>query len=195
MKQKTNNSFSVIIGLIAILAIGYFAYKLIVLIFEKTDKLDANVIVAVLAGTFTVLGYFITRYLERSKLIEQQIREQKLPIYVEFIDFVFKIFEQTKNNQAIDSDELEKFYWNLNRKSILWLSDKSLKSYIDWKNQIIQYSEIENNSSESTTKMLLAFEKLLLDFRKDIGHKNEGISNGDILTIFINDWHKYKDLK
>ena len=93
------------LGLLIIGAVGFFIVKLIILLFAKIDKVDPNIIVALIAGTVTIIGYFITRYFEKKKIIEQQIREQKLPVYEEFIEFLFDIFKQTKNNKPIKEDK------------------------------------------------------------------------------------------
>lgn len=196
MNSKLSNSITVVLGFIVIIVIGYFVYKMTALIISKIDNLDANILVAILAAASTIIGFYITRYLERKKIIEQQIREQKLPIYGEFIDFMFKIFENTKANskEHISTEEMNKFFWNLNKKSILWLSDNTLKSYVTWKNSISNINESNENKELAGTKLLLDFENLLLDFRKDIGHKNENIDQGDLLKMFVNDWDKHIEM-
>jgi hypothetical protein len=36
--------------------------------------------------------------------------------------------------------------------------------------------------------MIFAFEDLLFEMRKDLGHSNSGLSKGDLLRMFINDY-------
>ncbi|MCO6147381.1 hypothetical protein [Flavobacterium sp. NRK1] len=62
-------------------------------------KLDINLIVAIIGATVTLLGYYVTRYLERKKEIEFQIRNKKIPIYEEFFEFYFKVIFGTKNGK------------------------------------------------------------------------------------------------
>ncbi|MDD3771613.1 MAG: hypothetical protein PHC38_03045 [Weeksellaceae bacterium] len=197
MNTGKKEIFSMIIGFLILLAIGFFVYKLTIIIIEKADKLDANIIVAILAGAFTIIGFYITRFLEKKKLIEQQIREQKLPIYEEFIDFIFKVFENTKENskEHVSEAEMQKFFWKLNRKSILWLSDNTLKSYITWRNGIEDFAKNNPDNKKAGAYILLDFERLLLDFRKDIGHKNANIKQGDIILMFVNDWKQHIETK
>ena len=80
----------------------------------------------------------------------------------------------------------------MNKKSILWLSDQTLKSYAKWKNLSIDYSDLENKTHDDGVEIMIALEKLLFDFRKDIGHKNKDLDTGDILSLFLTDWNKYK---
>jgi len=189
------NIISFLIRLVVIVLAGYFIFKGIDLFFGKIDKINPNIAVAIIAGSVTITGYFITRYLERKKIIEQQIREQKLPVYEEFVSFLFSFLQKSKNKKQINDQKLQDFFWTMNKKSILWLSDRTLKSYIKWKNDTGKYSKLEGNDLEKSLSILLTLENLLKDFRMDIGHKNKNIQEGDILSLFINDWEKIKEVK
>ena len=195
MKNSKSQFGFGILGIIILAGVIFLIYRVIVLTITKVDGINANVLVALIAGTVTITGYFITRYLEKRKLIEQQIREQKIPVYEEFMEFFFKLFKNTKDKKNIDSKELEDFFWKMHEKSILWLSDKTFKSYINWKNTSSKFADLKNKSQEENMEMLLLFEQLLLDFRKDIGHKNKNLESGDLLSLFINDWEIFKNKK
>lgn len=172
-----------------LIGIGYLGYKFVEISIDNIDKVDSNIVVALIAGTITILGYFITRYLERKKQIEQEIRKQKLPIYEEFLDFIFKFMVGNRKNNISEQD-LEQFMFNFNKKSIIWLSDESLKAYVNWRTALNRISGNEKNDKGTLTQ-LIEFEKLLLAFRKDIGHSNQNLNSGDILSVFINDIDKY----
>ena len=195
MNYKLRNILLFIVGLMIIGLIGFLIYNSIEFLIVSIDKINPNIIVAIIAGTVTIVGYFVTRYLEKKKIIEQQIREQKLPVYEEFIDFIFSIFKQAKNNKQINDKKLEEFFWNMNKKSILWLSDRTLKSYVKWKKLTSEYANNENKTDIDSLMIMTSLENLLKDFRADIGHKNKDIEVGDILSLFINDWKKYDKLK
>jgi len=195
MKNGKNQIFYNIIGIFFSGGILYFGYRLITYFISKIDSIDANILIALIAGTVTITGYFITRYFEKKKIIEQQIREQKIPVYEEFIEFFFKLFRNTKEKAEIDTNERNDFMWRMNKKSILWLSDKTFKSYVTWKNMSIKFADTEVKSEAENIKMLQLFEQLLLDFREDIGHKNKNIQKGDLFSLFITDWEKYRNRK
>lgn len=195
MKNSKSQFWFDLLGIILLAGVIFLIYRVIVLTITKVDSIDANVLIALIAGTVTITGYFVTRYLEKRKLIEQQIREQKIPVYEEFMEFFFKLFKNAKDKKYIDSKESVDFFWKMHEKSILWLSDKTFKSYINWKNTSSRFADIENKTQEENMKMLLLFEQLLLNFRKDIGHKNEYLESGDILSLFINDRGIFKNKK
>ena len=195
MREKLQNILYFLLGLGLLAGFGFLIYKLSVKLLEHIDKINPTIFVALIAGTVTIVGYFITRYLERKKLIEQQIREQKLPTYEQFIDFIFKIFKSAKTNQPLTDEELQELYWNLNKKAILWLSDKTLKSYTNFRDSSTRLSTLENPTQSDNLTVLLAFEQLLLDFRTDIGHDNKNLESGDILSLFITDMNELKGIK
>ncbi|MFH6985803.1 hypothetical protein [Marinoscillum luteum] len=177
-----------LLGLGVLLGLLYLVYKAMIYFGSNLGAIDANVLVAMIAGTVTITGFFVTRYLEKKKLIEQQLREQKLPTYEEFIEFIFKILNGEKLKKPMSDKQLHELFWNLNKKSILWLSDRSLDSYVMWKSAVNNYSTNPNPTKEDGLKILLLLEQLFLDFRKDIGHKNANLTEGKILSLFINDW-------
>ena len=59
---------------------------------------NINLIIAIIGGTITLSSFFITRYLERKKEIEFEIRNKKIPIYEEFFNFYFKVVLGGKND-------------------------------------------------------------------------------------------------
>lgn len=184
--SKISQAISTIIALAIIGGIGFLIYKLIQLFFANSDKVDSSIVVAIIAGSITILGYFITRYLERKQKIEQQIREQKIPIYEEFLKFFFEMLSREKTNK-MSAEDMQQFIAKFNERAIIWLSDDSLKAYIEWRDQTTKTSNDKDNNLTS----LVEFEKLLLSFRRDIGHKNLNLKRGDLLSMFINDLDQY----
>lgn len=187
--MKIKAIFILIFSLSILFGVGLFFVKITEIIFDNLEKINPNILVAIIGSSVTILGYFISRYLEKKKLIEQQIREQKLPAYDEFLEFIFKILKNSKNNKKLTDKELIDLFYSLNKKSILWLSDNSLKAYKEWR--IKSLSITENNSRTAGIEMMALLEKMLYEFRKDIGHKNEDLKTGDLLSLFINDWDTY----
>lgn len=187
--KNTSNFFTGIIGLLFLGGIGYFIFKGITLIVIDFDKININIFVAIIGGTITISSFFITRFLEKIKNIEIEIRNKKIPIYEEFFDFYFKIIFGTENKEKMSNDEMITFFRGFNQKAIIWFPDNILKSYIDWKKNLIHYSE--NTNSENLRKLLIEQEVLMHQFRKDIGHSNKNLIQGDISSLYINDIEKF----
>ncbi|WP_183565119.1 hypothetical protein [Mucilaginibacter sp. SP1R1] len=186
--MKNKISFWTIIGFILLFGVvGYLGYILISTFIKSIQLVSPNIIAAIIAGLVTVTGYFISRNFERKKIIEQQIREKKLPVYEEFINFLFNVMMSSKTDTPVSDKEMEKFLIDFNKKSIIWLSDNSLNAFIKWRSAAVNAA----NSSDKTIQNLFIMEELLLEFRKDIGHSNKGLKRGDLLTMFVNDMEQY----
>src|SRR5437868_12806552 len=127
-----NPTLSILLQYLYKFAVLFLVFILVSLVFNYVSKIDPNpnIIVAFIAGIFTVSGYFITRYFERKRIIEQEIRKQKLPVYEEFIAFFYRILKGVKDEKPLSQTELETFIMNFNQKSIIWLSDASLQAYL-----------------------------------------------------------------
>lgn len=155
--KSASNFISGIIGLLFIIGVGYFIYKGITLI--DFDKININIFVAIIGGTITISSFFITRFLEKRKTIEIEIRNKKIPIYEEFFDFYFKIIFGNANNENMSHEEMIAFFRGFNQKAIIWFPDNILKSYINWKKNLIYFSE--NNNNENLRKLIIEQEELM----------------------------------
>lgn len=183
------NILQIFISLITLSAIIYLFYIILQYIVDNIGKLDANIFIGILGATVTITSFFITRYLERKKMIEMDIRNKKIPIYEEFINFYFKIIFQSKNKKkSNDNDEIIDFFRSFNQKAIIWFPDKILKAYIDWKHNIINFSQQEISLKD----IILMHEEFLKLIREDIGHHNKEIQNWDISSLYINDLDEIK---
>lgn len=154
-------------------------------------ELDINLVIAVIGASVTFIGYYVTRFLERKKEIEFQIRNKKIPIYEEFFQFYFKVVfnDKEKKGKKLSEDYMILFFQQFNQKAIIWFPDNILISYINWKKELSYFSE--NNSPENLKKLILLQEDLMKEFRKDIGHKNDKINKGDISSLYINGLEGY----
>ncbi|MBL1220970.1 hypothetical protein JET18_08985 [Chryseobacterium sp. L7] len=174
-----------IIALLFIVGIGYLLYKIIIIVFLNFNKIDINIFVAIIGGTITITSFFITRYLERKKTIELEIRNKKIPIYEEFFEFYFSIIFKSNTDEEITTDQMVKFFQQFNQKAIIWFPDNILKSYIEWKQNLTNFS---NNQGVSLRDIILHQEQFMSQIRKDIGHTNKNLALGDISSLYINDF-------
>jgi hypothetical protein len=186
-----------IMAIVFIIFVCYGLYHLIFLLISKIDKIDANMFSIIVGGFVAITGYFITRHFERKKESEQKIREQKIPVYERFIDFYFEKFREIKKNRGFikseENNELMDFFWDMKRKSILWLSDDTFHAYLNWEKQYREELRLlkksgENYDNDKLVAYYLRFTDVLLEFRKDIGHKNRNIKSEDISSLIISDF-------
>lgn len=191
--KKISSYFYGIIGIGFMAGFLYFLYKMFTILIENINKVNPTIIVAFIAGSVTIIGYFVARYLEKQKTIEIQIREQKLPVYDEFIGFFIQKLMGAEYQSLSDVEkaaEIQDFMARFTQKGLLWFSDDTLLAFINWK-----YSSqvLSGNTEDDTIESLRILEALLLAFRKDVGHSNKNIKKGDLLSLFVNDIYKYRD--
>ncbi len=186
MKTFINLLYS-IAALLFIGVVGYFIFKVIKYLISNLDKVNANLFVGILGATVTLTGYFITRYFERKKMIEIEIRNKKIPVYEEFVNFYFKLIN-SKDQKEPEDDFIVNFFQNFNQKAIVWFPDDILKSYISWRRNLVSY----NLDKRNLRSVILDQEDFMKKIREDIGHENKNIGEYEISSLYINDIEKFK---
>jgi len=102
---------------------------------------------------------------------------------VQFIIFAAVMFKSNTDEQ-VTTEEMVKFFQQFNQKAIIWFPDNILKSYVEWKHNLTNFS---NNQGISLKEIILHQEQFMNQIRKDIGHKNKNLILGDISSLYIND--------
>ena len=65
------------------------------------------------------------------------------------------------------------------RKLILWGGRRVIKEYSAFRDLGFRLA------GESDALLLLSFEKVLFEIRRDLGHSNRGLRQGDLLSLYI----------
>ena len=92
---------------------------------------------------------------------------------------------------ALDESENHmKFIGCYTEKLTIWGSDGVMKEWRNLRMGAVSRGEGEVSNAEGA-QMLFRYESLLLEIRKDLGHKNHGFKRGTLLGLFVNDVDKY----
>lgn len=194
--MKETKWWHVLLGIIIVLVIFIVGWISLSFLWNELREifvgLKKEVAAALIAGVATVLvsvlSVILTKYYERKRKIEQEIREKKIPMYVEFVEFWFRVlYSKNITGKKIEEKEMIEFFSDFTQKVMVWGSDEVL---ILWSRYRRAFVDIEDPKSVSPEK-LFDFEDLLMAIRKDMGHKNKGVIKGDLLGLFINDIDKY----
>jgi len=144
-------------------------------------EVAAAIIAAMATVIVSVISIMVAKYYERKLVIEQEIRQRKIPMYEEFIAFLFTVLMSDKTGETKPSEqEMMAFFNKFTQKITIWGSDEVL---LEWS----RYRQASVDNPDDVTNTLFRFEQLLLAIRKDTGHSNTNINRGDILRLFIND--------
>lgn len=185
-QSNSLNARSILSFLIGILFLAGFVWVLILAI-TKLPLMFAGLNPALFTAAATVIAAAFTvtagRYFERRKEIEAAYRDKKTVIYDQFLVELFRIFLESKVDQANANQEADpdmvKFLREHHRKLILWSGPQGLKAYSEW------YRLLQTSPPSAQT--VLKLEKFFLALRADLGHSNKGLKEGDILRFILND--------
>jgi len=189
--KKFLNFINIVFGLILIALIGWGIIAFLRLYWQSVTSLEPNLASAIIAASATmivaVLTVVIAKYYERKQEIENQQREKKIEVYEQFMEKWFdKLLvmskNKDKNKNVLDDEEFVQFLSEFTRKLILWGSNGVVKKY-----SFFRQGSLTPAQDSSPYAILYNFEQVLFEIRKDIGHSNQTLKSGDLLTLFIND--------
>lgn len=180
---------NLILGSLLIISLVYGLYSIVNYLISILASLQQEVSATIIAGMVTIivsiLSITIGKYYERKMVIEKELREKKIPMYEEFIEFFLNMFLSKKiKDKEMSDDEMNNFFNKFTQKLLVWGSDEVISQWSNYRRKVLK-------NPQDTEKTMFEFEKLLLAIRKDTGHANKNINQGDLLGLFINDIDDY----
>jgi len=149
--------------------------------------LNPNVAAAIVAAfatvTVSVLTVVVGKRLEAIALLTKEHREKKTPVYEDFMGFWLKYLSSNRAGATpLSDEEAIKFLTDYTQRMVVWGSDEVIAAWVKFR-----YSSMSLPQSRDPNSVLLDLENLILAIRRDLGHKNRGFKQGDILRTFVND--------
>lgn len=200
-KNKLSSIKDIILGLLILAIIGYVIVWLLGLFIgyvgsfvNRLSNMDAVVIVALITGSVSILGVVISSIV--SKIIEYRqntkryLYEKKEEPYSEFIEMVYKMQKNVKENKEYNEKEMLDDIFSFSKKLTLWGSSKVIRKWL-------AFRKISQEQNDNPTDNLFILEEIIFEIRKDRGQKKNSLKQGDILAFFVNDIKDYlpKDKK
>ena len=197
-------SFGFLIGIIFLAwKISIFGLERISLFFKyiediyKDGTLPLPLIILACTTLATITTAIITTLINKSNSLNLQIRteqrEKKALVYEELTGFFFeRIFaSKSKSDENLPSkEELEReiiaFLTSYTPKIIMWGSDEVLREFYLFRDISLK---VESDPGK-VFDVIRKFEEVLFSIRRDLGHKNKGLKEGNILGLFVNDVEK-----
>jgi hypothetical protein len=136
------------------------------------------------------IGFLTKHYIEKNKEIANELTKQRREIYQQYVNLIIDLFSKNKINQKKKEDNLLTELFEFYKKYILYASPNVIKAFSDYFQFIYNQNDFEND--KDSKKSLEFMTKIMLEMRKDIGLKNDGLGeNGEmLLRALINDYHK-----
>ena len=181
---------TIILGftLVAFVCWGIYllANKVISVFIQLEATVAASLIVASATIIVSVISVLLAKFLEHKSEISKEMRIKKIPVYTDLINFMFRISFAEKRGQKPPTDkEILDFFQGFTEKIVVWGSDDVINAFNAFRTfaQKTQTTQNEN--------ILFVAETLFLAVRKDLGHKNKGLTKGKLLGLFVNDIENY----
>jgi len=135
-----------------------------------------------IAGVISLFGIYFNRRADRIREIAASLRPKKAEVYEEFMRFWVGALMAVKDGKAaieVADDEFRNFFATFTQKLIVWGSDDVIREYRTFRRIAQQES--------GSLRTMIQFEHLLFAIRKDLGHKNERLTQADLLGLWVND--------
>jgi len=162
---------------------------------SSISSIDTAVIVAVISGAVAVIGLIVNSIMSyRTKRMEyryseirekqQELREKQekmIDPYNKLVNLIFEILNLTKQNKTINDIDLIRKMAEFNVAVLLYGSNEVISK---WGNYRVNMA---NPEGLDPSKSMLKLEEVLYVIREDLGFSKKEMSEGDILSLFIND--------
>ena len=187
--NKKQNKKQLAFGFILIGFIIYVTYLLLSKFWSIFSSVDPKLGVSIIAASGTIIvtliSVLVSKHLDRKAQILAHLREKKVPIYEKIINFIFSFtFAEKLGEKQPTEKEIIKFFAEVTQELVIWGSDEIIDAFYKFRMENIDNA---NGIQSEPTEILFTVENLLLAIRKDLGHKNQNIPRGKLLSLFIND--------
>jgi hypothetical protein len=171
---KLDTTFGLIV--LAVLAAG-----LVWVLLEgirRAPEVVGSLLTALGAVTAVVYG----RAWEKRKELEQARREKIAPVYSRMAEvFHGSMGDNAKYGEADLIDAFNEWAHS----ALLWAPAPVIRAFNEWR------ATLPADGEEPSPAVGIGFERLLYAFREDLGNKRDGLGEGDLLRVFINDIDDY----
>jgi hypothetical protein len=188
MKTKLITILRFLFALALLGGIAWGIYFVVAKVFRSLTNIQSDISVAIVAAsatiTVSIVSLIISKVMETRAAITQELRAKKIPIYEDLISTLFKyLFAEKLGEKKMSEAELTRFFANLTEKLTIWGSDGIIRAFSTFR--------LASSSVAKPEDILFIYENLLLEIRKDLGHKNRNLKRGTVLSLFINDIDQY----
>jgi predicted membrane metal-binding protein len=181
------------LGLVILAILAALGFAALSLFWGGLVAMPPEILAPMVVTAGTIISVVVTvvggQLLQRRAATDKAQRRRKVEIYERFMEKwadllqLGKTAEQRRPINPNDPKTVE-YLAQFSREVILWGSDRVLRQYSTFMGQTRRASSENPKGGEEA---LFLFEKTLLELRRDLGHSNRGVAEGDILRLFVTD--------
>ncbi|XGV86390.1 MAG: hypothetical protein ACAF42_12565 [Limnothrix sp. BL-A-16] len=182
--SNSQQSSGIWVGLAVIVWLASF---FVISVIDKLNAINPDLSKSLVsAGTpivIALISVMIAKLWEQRLQKQQEIRMKKMPVYEKQIKDILKIILAEKYGDTIpEQSAIEKGFLDFTQELIVWGSPEVIQAWSSFKTY--------DWSSSSPKDSLLRLEEFMLVIRKDLGNNNSILKKGDLVKLFINDFHE-----
>ena len=114
----------------------------------------------------------------KKREIESRHFSDKREGYMNFIDILFDFIKDIKHVEEIDQKELEKNMLKFKKSLLVWGNSDLIRA---WN----KYEINANNLQGDPSGIIMEMDRALKAIRKDLGHSDAALSDGELVSIFL----------
>ncbi|MED5388942.1 MAG: hypothetical protein VX793_08835 [Pseudomonadota bacterium] len=175
---------NLILGIMLLVSTVLIAAWLIIMFGGWVSSLDKSVLGPLLAALVGLTGILVTQWSSKSREIAESHRESKVKVYDLFFDIIeMFLYESDRDEKVMVDGELspvaKRLFAEFSRGLLIWGSPGVIEAWLS-------YKKITSNSP-TTPEIMLSVDRMLKEIRKDLGNKNFGLHQGDLVRIYLKD--------
>ena len=163
---------------VLILGLGTF-------LFAWLSPLNPSVAAAVIAATAaaltSVFSLIATRLYEQKARTRSEQHPKRVECYEVFMKFFFRMLSGVKDGNATTEAEMLAFMREFTPAVMIWGADPVLKEFAGWRSVISDPARMKADP----LAYIHAFNLVVLAMRRDLGHRNRGVDEQTIATMYL----------
>lgn len=172
MGARTQTLFGMAILLVIV---GLFAWG-----FIEAVQADAAVVGAVATAALGAGGVFWQQRQSEKARLREAHRDRMTPVYHELLK---RVWQQAGQESQEPSEDVAEFMRDLKaRQLILGAPREMIQAFNRWEREAKAAQERNDNVA-----VVFAWEELLRAMRRDLGHNDSGLPQGELLRVFMTD--------
>lgn len=162
------------IGFVLIVLLAFLVFLLLHWLWRNLSReLLVTLVVAVITVVGSVWTARSTKLKDRELQIQAQQAERREAVCTKFMSDLWCVTQDPE--KATDKEFVSEMMKSVMVGGLLWWGDQTVKSYVDFRRVAVKDSQ----------KILRAAAGVILSMRADLGHKNDGLTEKDVLDVFL----------
>jgi hypothetical protein len=179
-ERQQGSGRNTLIGLVVLLLVGAVLVLIVRAVFILLTSASPAVLGAVIVTSGTILvsvaSLILSNRHQQRQQVQQELRIRRAEVYEELLTYWFWVMRERRDtSEGKRKQRDEQYRATVPQKLITWGSEDVIRVFT---------AQVGPGGATEETSML-GFEKLLFAIRKDLGHEDTSLREGDLLRPFL----------